>query len=358
MRLLRFIRFVAITMIYGFISCSLLIFHGPFPNVKLFIVDSLTTSMHGYLLRPLSMYTLPVSYISAHAPQLRNTKVRTSPVMAHMNYQSVHNNSIQVKTYNGKTFSAKIMLIRDPKRLRVLVTKHLGNVGQSVSTMAKEYGAVAAINGGGFRDGHYKGTGGIPIGITIADGKVVQSDNSKQAPVIGFTQQGAMIAGAYSLPQLKKLHVDEALSFGPVLVQNGKGLMQGNGGWGYAPRAAIGQRKDGTIILIETDGRTPQHVGATLTDVQNLMLQYGATVAVNLDGGSSTTLVENGKLINHPSDILGERKVATAIAIMPEGWNSTSGSGSGSSSGTGSSSGNGTASGGGSSSGSGSSTGN
>jgi exopolysaccharide biosynthesis protein len=318
-RLLRAIAFLILVGIYAFISSSLLIFHGPFDGLREYVIDSFTTSRHGYLLRPLSLFTLSQKVIDAHDPNLMNGQAGISSLaQAERDFRSLTgDNRIELQTYKGSTFTANIMLIHNPLRVKVAVTKYLGNVGQSVSEIVQEQGAVAGINGGAFKDVGWQGTGGVPLGITIADGKVVESTSSQQ-PIIGLTKNGALIAGTYTLPQLKQLNVDEALSFGPVLIQNGKNLIHGTGGWGYAPRTAIGQRADGTIIFVVTDGRFvhgPGNVGASLADIAQLMQNYGAVVAANLDGGSSTTMVYNGKLVNDPTDILGQRKVATAWIV-------------------------------------------
>jgi hypothetical protein len=91
----------------------------------------------------------------------------------------------------------------------------------------------------------------------------------------------------------------------------------GDGGWGIAPRTAIGQRKTGEVLFLVIDGRTIDSIGATLKDIQDILLQYGAYNASNLDGGSSTTMYFNGKVINKPSDKLGERTVPTAFIVEP-----------------------------------------
>ena len=85
---------------------------------------------------------------------------------------------------------------------------------------------------------------------------------------------------------------------------------------GVGPRTAIGQRKDGTVLLLVIDGRQPGYsVGATLRDLQNIMYEEGAVIAANLDGGSSSTLYYNGKVINKPADLLGERMIPTAFVV-------------------------------------------
>jgi exopolysaccharide biosynthesis protein len=321
---LRKLGYTIAAFVYLWVSTSLLLFHGPYHALRTYFINSLATTRHGYLLRPLSLYTLSQADIKKHSAVLVNTNVPITKADLHANdYSQVKNNAIQIQTYKGSTFSADIMLIHDPNLVRVAVTNDVGSEGQTVSEIVKENHAIAGINAGAFEDVAWRGTGGIPLGITMHNGKLVGNDKNlwNSQPVIGLTKNGALVAGAYNVDQLKQLHVREAVSFGPVLVKNGVGLMRGNGGWGYAPRTVIGQRSDGTIIFMVTDGRFIHGVndlGATLTDVQNLMLRYGATIAVNLDGGSSSTMYYNGKLVNQPTDVLGERKVATAFIVLPK----------------------------------------
>ncbi|MBU3176561.1 phosphodiester glycosidase family protein [Clostridium estertheticum] len=70
-------------------------------------------------------------------------------------------------------------------------------------------------------------------------------------------------------------------------------------------------------MLLTIDGRSVKSLGTTLLDVQNILLQYGAVTASNLDGGSSSTMYYNGKVINNPCDISGERKVVSTFMVLP-----------------------------------------
>ena len=91
------------------------------------------------------------------------------------------------------------------------------------------------------------------------------------------------------------------MEFGPFLVVNGKAsFVKGNGGWGIAPRTAIGQRADGIVLFLVIDGRTTTSVGADMDDLATIMVNYGAINAANLDGGSSSALVINNKIENKP----------------------------------------------------------
>ncbi|WCK55546.1 phosphodiester glycosidase family protein [Aneurinibacillus sp. Ricciae_BoGa-3] len=306
---------------YIYISTALIVFKGPYQNVKDYALQSLGTTQHPKLWISLfSLNSVSAAEIAKYAAGSGQPLVNSSGNAASLgNFGAIKDNSIQIDDYKDNTFSAKIMLVRDPKRIKVGVTNQIGKVGQTVSEMVRDNNAVAGVNGGSFQDVGWHGTGGIPLGTTIHDGNYYAT--SENSNVIGITANGSLISGKYSAQELQNMGVNEALSFGPILVKDGQGLVRGNGGWGNAPRTAIGQKADGTIIFIVTDGRFvhgPQNLGATLHDIQDLMLKYGAVTAVNLDGGSSATMVYNGKLVNEPSDVLGERKVATSFIVMPE----------------------------------------
>ena len=164
----------------------------------------------------------------------------------------------------------------------------------------------------------WTGNGGIPSGIVMSGGEVIHDDlgEGNKTELLAIDKQGVMIVGKYSVEDLKEKGIQEALSFGPTLVVNGKMTpMSGDGGWGIAPRTAIGQRQDGAIILLVIDGRGVGSLGATLKETQEIMYQLGAVNAMNLDGGKSTTLYYDGDVRNTPSNSMGERAIPTAIIV-------------------------------------------
>lgn len=78
--------------------------------------------------------------------------------------------------------------------------------------------------------------------------------------------------------------------------------MSGSAGWGIQARAIIAQTSSKEIIFLAIDGLRPGHsIGATLGDCIDILLRYGATQALNLDGGTSTAQVYDGQTINKPN---------------------------------------------------------
>ncbi|MDR7523251.1 MAG: phosphodiester glycosidase family protein [Armatimonadota bacterium] len=119
-------------------------------------------------------------------------------------------------------------------------------------------------------------------------------------------------------------HVRHIFGGGPRLLADGQFV----GGEGFRPwlverrhpRTAIGRLGDGRIILVVVGGRQPYHsLGMTLLELAVLMRQLGATDALNLDGGGSSTLVVRGVVVNLPSDETGERPVSDVLLVMPPG---------------------------------------
>lgn len=192
-----------------------------------------------------------------------------------------------------KNFKGYLAVIYDASKIKVATTKYLNNVGQYVTEMASEEKAILAINAGGFLDENQKGSGGIPEGILIKHGKIL---SDKEYPttggVIGFTKDYKLFLGKMGAKEALENGVVEAVSFRPFLIINGKkSITKGNGGWGVAPRTAIGQRQDGIVLMLVVDGRMISDPGATLVDLQNILYNYGAVNAANLDGGTSSVMV-------------------------------------------------------------------
>jgi exopolysaccharide biosynthesis protein len=82
------------------------------------------------------------------------------------------------------------------------------------------------------------------------------------------------------------------------------------------PRTSIGISKDGTVVILAVvDGRTRKSAGVSLPELANLMIGFGAYDAINMDGGGSSTMAIEGKVVNAPSDAAGERPVSDALVV-------------------------------------------
>lgn len=211
----------------------------------------------------------------------------------------------------GKGYSGYLAAIYDPSKIHTLVTSKIGTSGQYLTTMAKNNKAVVAINGGGFDDPNYSSNAANPLGITYSKGKLLTSYYYAGAGgIIGFDTNNKLVLSSKCTEQsAKSLKIRDAVTCGPFLIVNGKksGVV-GNGGWGTAPRTAIGQRKDGIVLFLVVDGRTVKRPGADMDDLIEIMQNYGAYNATNLDGGTSSAMVVNGKIINDPVDSSGAHR--------------------------------------------------
>lgn len=322
-KLRNFIFYLIFIIVFTGVTAPLIIFHGPFNNVKKTIVDAaMTTLRHKWIA------TLFLS--DAEIKKIRNEdkiEIVQQENDNHIKVHNTHDNTIErYNISNGLKFSGYILIIKDPTRVKVGYSNKLGTAGELTSRITQDNGAIAGVNAGGFSDASsantkWTGTGGIPTGIIMSNGVIKFNDikdYDKKVDITAITAKGQLLVGPHSLNDLKRLGVTDAVSFGPALEVNGKGTIKfGDGGWGIAPRTAIGQRSDGAIILLAIDGRTAKSVGASLKDVQDIMIQYGAYNASNLDGGSSTTMYYDGNVINNPCDPLGERSVPSAFIVMP-----------------------------------------
>jgi exopolysaccharide biosynthesis protein len=312
--LVSFTRFIFIYVLIFVLASPFIVLYGPFSNVRNTVVEAVATSMHSNLLHYI-MSDAQINKLLVRAQD--NSNISIKQIIS--KFQNSHSGDIKLTQINSSRFHGYLMEISDPTRLRVGVADTLGKKGQTTSDIARQNGAIAAVNAGGFTDPSGTGNGREPDGVVIKDGYFLHGENlTKPVPVIGFNKAGNLISGTYTIKQIKGIDITQAISFYPTLIKNGhKQITHGDGGWGIAPRTAIGQKANGHILLLVIDGRQPRYsLGATLVDVQNILYDNGAVVAANLDGGSSATMYYKGKVINRPCDLLGERSIPTALVVI------------------------------------------
>ncbi|MZP41457.1 phosphodiester glycosidase family protein [Heliobacterium gestii] len=279
------------------------------------VVGSIMTSRHGFV----AEWFLSEERIKEILGQSEVEDIRSTLFNGVTVAHAKGSDRIEVEDIQGHRFTGKVMIVHDPARVKVAVSSKLGEAGETVPEMAQREGAVAAVNGGGFVDPNGQGNGAYPDGVTVSRGQFISViDEDQKENIIGITKKGQMIVGRYSARELRGMDVGEVVTFGPPLIVNGKPtITSGDGGWGVAPRTGIGQRADGAIIMVVIDGRQIGSIGATLRELQDLLLKYGAVTAGNLDGGASTTMVYNGKVINQPSSVFGIRYIPTSFVVLP-----------------------------------------
>lgn len=193
------------------------------------------------------------------------------------------------------------------------------NIIQTTSEIAEAHGAVFAVNGDyyGFRS----------TGIEIRNGVVYRDEPARQG--LAFFLDGHVEVydeTQTSADALVAAGVWNTLSFGPAIVENGTAVagidsveIDTNVGnhsiQGDQPRTAIGVRGDNDLVFVVVDGRQSGYSdGVTLPELADILISLGATTAYNLDGGGSSTMYFNGRVVNSPSNG-GERGTSDILYV-------------------------------------------
>ena len=216
------------------------------------------------------------------------------------------------KEVKGNGYLGYMTVILDPKRVFVGMPDSYGGVGLTLEQMCQKYGAIGGINAGGFKDDGGGGLGGEPEGLTIVDGVAFSLDSFTTEGFAGLDRNGILHVGFYTYEDCVANDIVHAVSFGPILVSNGEPVEPPSSS--VNPRTAIGQRADGAIIMLVIDGRQVHSIGATYQDMMDLMLDYGAVNAINMDGGSSTVMYYDGRYVNSCSAEGGQPRP------LPDAW--------------------------------------
>lgn len=215
---------------------------------------------------------------------------------------------IEILPISGRTFYGTMMIIEDPSRVSVATTYPWGEYGKNLDVIAKDSGAIAAVNGGLYAS--YENTGARPYGVAVSNGQI-QLNQPGSWPglyMIGLNNDNILViknlAGMNASQfeaYVKENGIRDAVAFQEEasdknnhfvqLIINGEARELNGMGSGLNPRTAIGQRADGAILLLVTDGRGASgHLGASASDLISVMMEYGAVNAANLDGGSSSCM--------------------------------------------------------------------
>lgn len=216
---------------------------------------------------------------------------------------------------SGRSFFAKMLIINDPSRVKLSTIYPWSDFdknkyGETLEQLVQRGDFAAGINGGEYySEGNW---GGIPKGLVVCDGVIQYNAPQAGDVMIGFTEDNILMIsdiGGMSAVQVQQFVADnkirDAVSFKDIddgdnnhftkLIINGTSREISGSGSGANPRTAIGQRADGTVLMLVTDGRgAAGHLGATAQDLISIMQEYGAVNAANLDGGSSSAMYYNG----------------------------------------------------------------
>ena len=300
-------------------AVGLFLFYGPISSFRDFwITSAMTTMSHQYLatwfyndktIDEVLARNHIIEVDDTTNPDLIDIKEQNGGTIYKNEYErqilekDEGNDLFKVIPVSGSGYQGYLVAIYDPSKVRLATTKYLGVRGEAITTVAKRENARVAINAGGFYDPDWNSNGALPHGTVIQDGKIVSDyeDSNMGGGFVGFTYDDKLVLGKMTKEEALAMGMRDAVEFGPFLIVNGvSSFIKGNGGWGIAPRTAIGQREDGIVLFLVINGRISTSIGADMGDLTEIMENYGAVNAANMDGGSSTELVIDNQIINHP----------------------------------------------------------
>lgn len=224
-------------------------------------------------------------------------------------FERVDSDRITIEMYrvNPGTYTGYAMKIKlkDPSAMQMAMSSE---PGRSETTMqaVKRSGAIAGINAGGFAD---SGGKRYPLSTTVMDGKYVNGFQAsfKDLFFVGLNDAGKLVGGKFfDKSTLDRLRPQFGATFVPILMKNGQKTIIPDK-WKVspkrAPRTVIGNYKDDQLLIIVVDGYNESgSSGATLEELQGRLLKLGVIDAYNLDGGGSSSLILNNRVMNRPSD--------------------------------------------------------
>ena len=328
---------IYLLIIIDIMICMFLFFtYGPIDYFRnLLVTTAMTTKSHHYLAKTLyseeTIYEIMDSNYMEEVNENTNlTEINIGNIEEKTEYDSIYEEQIlkrdkdavyKIIPLSGNTYKGYLVAVYDPSRIELVTSRYLGKRGETVQEMAKREDALIAINAGGFADAGGVGNGGTPTGSLIQDSNLIYQgqDTGWGGGIVGFTKDNILMLYKGTANDAIEQGIEDAVDFGPFLIVNGKrSIAKGNGGYGISSRTAIGQRQDGIVLFVVIDGRQPGYsLGINMSELTDIFVRYRAYNAVNLDGGASSSLVENKKLISKPCaySATGERWIASAWIV-------------------------------------------
>ena len=327
----RILAFLGVTVLcLGIVAvgaCAVL-FRGPFPSSRKIACNSFRETS---AFRWVPGLFLPEeelkSYLLESTEDLETEQVNTS--LIHVSEARVDENGVkepylELVDISYGTCKGKLLIVRNPKGVILGTSDGFGvEPGLRLTDMVAKYNGLAGTNAGGFVDNNGVGNGGTPTGLVLADGKILNGNEWERYNVIGLDNDGILHVGTMTGREAIDSGMKWAVSFvthdgiASSLIINGE-VQNQNLGPGVNPRTAIGQRENGDLLLLVLDGRSAKTLGATLENVVDIMLDYGAVNAGNLDGGSSSVMVYGDEIINNCASITGPRRIPTGFIVLRE----------------------------------------
>ena len=299
------------------IALCFLLVYGPYDKARVFwITTSMETMSHRYLANifystDTIKKVMNENYLIELTEDTNINNITIGQTEKKTTYESIYEQQIlehdedalyKLIEFKYNEFNCYLVAIYDPTRIESAYSSNIRR-GEILSSIANRNEAIVAINGGG-----YLWKNGYPSGILVNNGKLIHAESSGKYMTAAFNNDGILMVGAISASDISSKNIKHALSFNPALIINGKSVtIKGTGGSGMNPRTVIAQRKDGIVLFLVVNGYGQNlswkgRGGVYLNDLLVILERYKAYNAINMDGGSSTTLVINGKLINSPCE--------------------------------------------------------
>lgn len=276
------------------------------------------------IVRVLTPDTLPTATVEAStaptATEPPAEQATTAPISTDTEY---HDDQIDIvlttmRVENTTVYVADVQ-IADISLLKTALAgnTYARNLTETTSVQAANAGAILAINGDYY--------GAQERGYVLRNGVLYRASaqSGTDALVIGADGNFRIInEGETSADTLVREGAWQVLTFGPALINGGQVTVSSSDEVGRAmtsnPRTAIGQISEGHYLLVVSDGRTKESTGLSLRQLAELMQSLGAQVAYNLDGGGSSTMVFQGRVVNSPTTngrSIRERSVSDIVYI-------------------------------------------
>ncbi len=288
----------------GLVSLFLLVMYGPFKGLSdLYITTAMHTSDHRYLARMFYSDEYINQVLERNCVSEPSSSVST-PVSGE------RSDSIRVVEIWEDGLSGYLLIVSDPSRIGIVPCGNGG--GMLLEDIAEQHGAAAAINASGYIS---KAQTDVPNGLVIYDHKVVHKCDSDKHSFLAIDDESRLHFGVLSEREIINRSYHSVIDFGPLLILNGEPSEISGYGTGLSARTAIGQTADGEVLLLVVDGMQVSTLGASLQDIQDIMLSHGAVNAISLDGGSSSSMYYNGEIINNPSQGKNGRVIPNAIIV-------------------------------------------
>lgn len=316
-----FLLWLSVTLLIvsaAFLTMIYLISRGPSVQIRnLFVASVKETSAAGFLADIFLTEAEVDAILSANVVAEAGISTDTRLVVFEEIPEDSEVEDIEIVDVKGALYKGKMMIVKDPSRVKVGVCDEFdkSKAGMTLLEIMEKYDAIAGINGGRYNDENGFGKGGQPEGIVFSEGELVYGSLDQTYNIYGFDKDNVFICGRMTGREAVEKGFRDAVTFGPALVVNGEVVPSTGTGGGLNPRTAIGQRTDGAVLMLVIEGRQTSSMGATYLDLIEIMMEFGAVNAANMDGGMSSSMGYEGEEILNNCSIKGPRDMPTAFVV-------------------------------------------